>query len=122
LLTREYNIKFADALSNSHENDHIDLTIEGPFDHVTDRINNAIGIELARSHPNTPCEDLIETAWNNGYLATVKNFRVEDQSPVADVYWQEPLYYLPNTYSVIPDFTQRQTNTVIKMGIIIPNP
>ena len=121
LMTRKYDGKFADELSDAHEDGHVDLTIEGPFDHVTDRINNAIGIELARNNPSSSCESLVEDAWNKSYLATAKNFRVVGQSQVADVYWQAPIYYLAQTYGVIPDFTDSEVSTLQKMGIDIPD-
>ena len=121
LMTRKYDGKFADDLSHAHEDGHVDLSIEGPFDHVTDRINNAIGIELALNYPTTWSESLVEDAWNNGYLATAKKFRVVGQSQTADVYWQAPIYYLANTYGVIPDFTDSEINSLQNMGIGVPD-
>ncbi|BCR94929.1 fascin domain-containing protein [Aspergillus luchuensis] len=43
MLSRRWGLYFALDLSTAHEEAHVDLTIEGPFDHVTDKINNAVG-------------------------------------------------------------------------------
>ena len=68
LVTRMHGAQFADDLGNAH----IDLTIEGPFDHVTDKINNAIGIQIAKSHPDSDEDflaNLVQSAWDRKQLA-----------------------------------------------------
>ncbi|MFI2710893.1 DUF6973 domain-containing protein [Micromonospora sp. NPDC018662] len=120
LLTRQYGALFADDLSNAHEYAHVDLTIEGPFDHVTDKINNAVGIELAKNDKSTPCEVLIEKAWDQGRLAWAKNFRTENGRQQADIYWQMPLNKLANDFNVIPDFNSVELETLKRMGVLVP--
>lgn len=121
LVTRKYSALFADELGNAHEYAHVDLTIEGPFDHVTDKINNAVGIELAKADSSTDCAVLVDGAWSAGRLAWAKNFREENGGQTADVYWQQPLNYLAQTYSVIPDFSDSERQTLQRMSVTIPN-
>ena len=121
LMTRQYYGLFAVVMSDAHEDDHIDLTIVGPFDHVTDRINNAIGIELAINNPNTDCATLVDQAWEAGYLATVREVKGQGQSLTADVYWSVPLKYLAEAYGVSPDFSDLDLATLQRMGVTVPD-
>jgi len=121
LVTREYGDQFADALGNAHEYAHVDLTIEGPYDHVTDKINNAVGIELAKKDKTTDCAILVDNAWRNNELAWAKNFRIEGESQTADIFWQEPLNKLAKNYNVIPDFNVWELSTLKKHNITIPS-
>lgn len=121
LMTRQYGAKFAVELSDAHEYAHVDLTIEGPFDHVTDKINNAVGIELARNNPSVDCGQLIDQAWKDGKLAWVKNVRQEGAVQTADVGWQAPLDALARDFDVIPDFSSSELATLQRMGITVPS-
>ncbi|KPM37678.1 hypothetical protein AK830_g8890 [Neonectria ditissima] len=88
ITTRAFTPELANDVGNMHEDCHRDLTIEGPFDHVTDRINNTIGIKLAQQNPTGDIPQMIEEAWNLRRLAVVRNFRVENGIQTADVHWQ----------------------------------
>jgi hypothetical protein len=121
LTARAYGVKFADELSNAHEYAHVDLTIEGPFDHVTDKINNAWGIELAKTNPNADCATLVDKAWDDKNLAWAKNFRVENGVQTADIYWSDPLQRLASTYNVIPDFNDWERATLARHNVPIPD-
>ena len=98
------------------------MTIEVPFDHVTDRINHAIGIQIAKSHPfsnEDSLANLVQSAWDRKQLAWYKDARVyPDGSQTADLYWQEPLDLLRYNYNVTPDFNQWELNK--KFNIEIP--
>ncbi|MGF6562411.1 DUF6973 domain-containing protein [Erwinia aphidicola] len=122
LLTREYDDEFALDLGNAHEEAHIDLTIEGPFDHVTDKINNMVGIQLSKSDPDqkSTCEELVEGAWNNNQLAWVRNFREEDGEQIADIFWQEPLNSMAKKFKVLPIFNDLELATLNKFNITLP--
>ena len=119
--TRALGASFANDLGNMHEDCHRDLTIEGPFDHVTDRINNTVGIKLAQQNPTRDIEAMIDEAWKLLHLAVARNFRTENGIQTADVQWQEPLNYLSNTFHVIPAFSDREKATLKKMNINVPN-
>jgi hypothetical protein len=121
LTTRTYGDVFADALGNAHEYAHLDLTIEGPYDHVTDKINNAVGIELAKNDKTTDIATLVDNAWANEQLAWAKNFRVVSGVQTADIFWQTSLNKLASTYSVIPDFNPTELATLAKHNITVPN-
>lgn len=121
LITRSYGAEFADALGNAHEYAHVDLTIEGPFDHVTDKINNAVGIELARNNPTADLATLVDNAWANQQLAWARDFQNEPSGQTATVSWQTPLDKLAQTYGVIPDFTSTEVATLSRMGVRVPN-
>lgn len=126
LVTRKHGAQFADDLGNAHEYAHIHLTIEGPFDHVTDKINNAIGIQIAKSCAAKLHEDslanLVESAWDTKQLAWATDARVDPGgSQTADIYWQKPLDLLKANYNVIPNFNDWELNTLKKYNINIPS-
>lgn len=122
LLTREFGAEFANALGNAHEYAHVDLTIEGPFDHVTDKINNAVGVELALNNPRADLAALVEGAWQSQELAWAKNFRVDETGhQTADVFWQMPLNTLARKYGVIPDFSATELNTLRRYYVTVPS-
>lgn len=76
MLSRRFGMYFALDLSTAHEEAHVDSTIEGPFDHVTDKINNAVGSLLgSRTSRSKDLRDVIDAAWENGELAWAKDFR-----------------------------------------------
>lgn len=120
-MTRALKPEFANDLGSMHEGRHRDLTIEGPFDHVTDRINNTVGIKLAQQNPTGDIPKMIEEAWNLHRLAVVRNVRVENGIQTADVQWQQPLEYLSTTFHVIPTFSDREKETLKKMRVTMPD-
>lgn len=120
-LTRKLGPSFALDLTDAHEYAHVDLTIEGPFDEVTDRINNAVGIELAKNDTQTYITDLIEHAWAERRLAWSKDYRVENGVQMADLHWQFPLDELARLYNVVPDFTDSERRLLARHNIAVPN-
>jgi urease subunit beta len=120
LLTRAYGAMFADELGNAHEYAHVDLTVEGPYDHVTDKINNTVGIALARVDTSTSCDTLVDGAWSRSELAWAKNFRVENGRQTADIYWQRPLDLLADKYNAVPNFNSWELVTLARHNILIP--
>jgi hypothetical protein len=89
MLSRRFGMYFSLNLSTAHEEDHVDLTIEGPLDHVTDKINNAVGSLLRSRSKNL--QDVIDTAWKNKELAYAKGFRETSAGQTAQVFWEKPL-------------------------------
>lgn len=123
LLSRRFGMYFALDFSTAHEVAHVDLTIEGPFDHVTDKINNAVGSLLGSRTPwsDDALKVAVDAAWKDGELAYAKNFRQFSGGQTADIYWQTPLDMLAKKYIVTPRFSQTEQDTLKKMGVDIPN-
>ena len=122
-VTRELGAAFAKDLGNMHENCHVDLPIESPSDHVTDRINNAVGIKLAQKVSVWDVEQMIEEAWSQHHLALARNFRVflVDGLQTADVRWQSPLVYLAKTFGVVPACSELEKATLKRLGVTVAN-
>jgi len=122
MLCRRFAIFFALDLSTAHEMDHVDLTIEGPFDHVTDKINNAVGSLLgSRTSRSKNLQDVIDAAWDNGELAYAKDFREAAGGQTAQVFWKKPLDMMAKKYNMVPRFSQTEKDTLKKMGVNVPN-
>ena len=119
LTTRKFGAEFAIDLGDAQEFAHLDLTIEGPFDRVTDKINNMVGVEIGRrkNEKDTNFEILVENAWNNNELAWAKNFREENKKQTADVFWDLPLKNLTKNFKAIPYFTELEKSTLAKYGV-----
>lgn len=88
-------------------------------------MNNAIGIQIAKSHPDSDEDslaNLVESAWDTKQLAWAKDARVDPGGyQTADIYWQKPLDLLKANYNVIPDFNDWELNTLQKYNINIPS-
>lgn len=117
-LTKHFGPEFALALSNAHESAHPDLTIEGPFDHVVDKINNLVGVKLAAEHEDAG--SAIEEAWNDGHLAWADNFREEGDRQVGDIHFQGPLDHLWDKHRELPSFDARELHTLDQDGVQLP--
>ena len=113
---------FALDLSTAHEEAHVDLTIEGPFDHVTDKINNAAGSLLGSRTPRSKdLQDVIDAAWATGELAYAKDFRETAAGQTAQVSWQTPLDEMAKKYNVKPRFSQSEKETLKRMKVTEPD-
>ncbi|KAF4613035.1 hypothetical protein D9613_011007 [Agrocybe pediades] len=122
MLAQRFDLHFALDLTTAHEDGHVDLTIEGPFDHVTDKINNAIGSLLGiHTSRAKSLQEVIDAAWDNRELAYVRDFRETVAGQTAKVFWQGPLNTMAKKYNVVPRFTETEKNTLKKMGVNIPN-
>lgn len=122
MLSRRFGLYFALDLSTAHEDAHIDLTIEGPFDHATDKINNAVGSLLGSRTPRSvDLRDVIDAAWANGELAYAKDFRETAAGQTAQVFWQTALDRMAKKYNVKPRFSQSEKGTLAEMGVTEPN-
>ena len=122
MLSRRFGLFFALDLSTAHEEAHVDLTIEGPFDHVTDKINNAVGSLLGSRTPRSKdLQDVIDAAWANGELAYAKDFRETAAGQTALVSWQKALDGMAKKYNVKPRFSQSEKDTLKKMGVTEPD-
>ena len=122
MLSRRFGLFFALDLSTAHEEAHVDLTIEGPFDHVTDKINNAVGSLLGSRTPRSKdLQDVIDAAWANGELAYAKDFRETATGQIAMVSWQKPLDRMAKKYNVKPRFNQSEKDTLKKMRVTEPD-
>ena len=122
MLSRRFGKYFALDLSTAHEEAHVDLTIEGPFDHVTDKINNAVGSLLGSITDRAKdLRDVIDAAWANGELAYAKDFRETGGEQTAQVFWQKPLDRMAKKYNVKPSFSQDEKDTLEKMGVTEPD-
>ncbi|EMR72585.1 hypothetical protein UCREL1_359 [Eutypa lata UCREL1] len=122
MLSRRFGLFFALDLSTAHEDAHVDLTIEGPFDHVTDKINNAVGSLLGSRTPRSKdLQDVIDAAWSNGELAYAKDFRQTAAGQTAQVFWQNPLDKMAKKYNVKPRFSQSEKDTLKRMGVTEPD-
>ena len=122
MLSRRFGLFFALDLSTAHEDAHVDLTIEGPFDHVTDKINNAVGSLLGSRTPRSKdLQDVIDAAWSNVELAYAKDFRQTAAGQTAQVFWQNPLDKMAKKYNVKPRFSQSEKDTLKRMGVTEPD-
>lgn len=122
MLSRRFGLFFALDLSTAHEEAHVDLTIEGPFDHVTDKINNAVGSLLgSRTSRSKNLQGVIDAAWANGELAYAKGFRETSAGQAAQVFWQKALDRMAVKYNVKPRFSQPEKDTLRKMGVTKPD-
>lgn len=122
MLSRRFSLSFALDLSTAHEEAHVDLTIEGPYDHVTDKINNAVGSLLGSRTPRSKnLQDVIDAAWANGELAYAKDFRETAAGQTAQVVWQKALDGMAKKYNVKPRFSQSEKDTLKKMGVTEPD-
>jgi hypothetical protein len=117
LLCIKYGDEFARDFSDAHEYAHVDLSIEGQFDHVTDKINNAVGIQIAKEVSNVRDNlvKAIEKAFDDGYLAICSNFRIVKGIQDADVHWQKPISYLKTA----PRFVKYELDTLKRKGIFL---
>ncbi|OTA67803.1 hypothetical protein K449DRAFT_364239 [Hypoxylon sp. EC38] len=121
MLSRRFGRFLALDLSTAHEEAHVDLTIEGPFDHVTDKINNAVGSLLGSRTPRSKdLRDVIDAAWANGELAYAKDFRETAAGQTAKVFWQNPLDMMAKKYNVKPRFSLLEKDTLKKMKVTEP--
>jgi hypothetical protein len=120
LMTQAFGVKFAVKVSDAHEYAHVDLTIEGPFDHVTDKINNAVGIIIGTEVRNMDPYAMVDNAWAVGDLAWARDFRYAGETQTATVYWQEPLNRLASRCGVIPNFSDTERATLARMRVTIP--
>lgn len=120
LLANSFGEDLALALSDAHEYAHKDLTIEGPFDHVTDKINNLIGIKMAKTIGDSGA--VLESWWNVGLLASAMNFRVDQHTgrQIADINYQKPLDWLWNQTGHVPTFDALELATLKRLGVNIP--
>ncbi|KAI1463618.1 uncharacterized protein F4812DRAFT_468514 [Daldinia caldariorum] len=110
MLSRRFGLFFALELSTAHEEAHVDLTIEGPFDHVTDKINNAVGSLLGSRTPRSKnLQDVIDAAWANGELAYAKDFRETSGGQTA------------KKYNVKPRFSPSEKDTLKMMRVTEPD-
>lgn len=122
LLSRRFGLKFALDLSTAHEEAHVDLTIEGPFDHVTDKINNAVGSLLGwHSSISQDLQTVVDAAWEHGELAYAKDFRETAAGQTAKVSWQGPLDKMAKKYNVKPNFSPSEKATLKRMRVTEPD-
>ncbi|GAW03784.1 hypothetical protein LENED_005533 [Lentinula edodes] len=122
MLSRQFGLYFALDLSTAHEEAHVDLTIEGPYDHVTDKINNAVGSLLgSRTSRSQDLQVVIDAAWASGELAYAKDFRETSAGQTANVSWQKLLDMMAKKYNVKPKFSQTEKDTLEKMRVNVPN-
>lgn len=116
-LTREFGPSFAKDISDAHEYAHMDLTIEGPYDHVTDKINNMIGIHLGK-FLNRECGDWVQSLWSNGTLAYAAEFRINESGrQTASVHYQQPINFLVQINASLPSFDILEMKTLEKHNI-----
>ena len=122
MLSSRFGLFFALDLSTAHEGAHVDLAIEGPFVHVSDKINNAVGPLLgSRTSRSKNLQYVIDAAWANGELAYAEDFRETAARQTARVSWQEPLDLMAKKYNVKPRFSRPEKDTVKRMGVTEPD-
>ncbi|RSL84449.1 hypothetical protein CEP52_016437 [Fusarium oligoseptatum] len=122
LLSRRFGLPFALDLSAAHDEAHVDLAIEGPFDHVTDKINNSLGALLGSRTPRAKdLQGVVDAAWENGELGFAKDFREMDSEQTASVFWQQPLDMMAKKYQVKPRFSQSESDMLKRMGVKEPD-
>jgi hypothetical protein len=119
---RQFGAAFASDLGYAHEYAHLDLTIEGPFDSVLDKINNLWGIKLAEKMEQT-CEALINDVGEKGYLAWAKEYEKSEDS---GVYLprlhniQGPLDELWERYQALPEFNEYDFHALSLLKVQLP--
>ncbi|WP_233981136.1 RHS repeat domain-containing protein [Pectobacterium versatile] len=119
-FTQELGASFSSAVGYAHEYSHIDLTIEGPYDSIVDKINNLVGIKLGLINGGN-CSALVEQAWKDGALAWAWNYAEVDgiYRPV-NSNLQKPLDLLYQRYGELPSFNSYDLNILRLENINLP--
>lgn len=121
LMTRNFTAEFAAAVGDAHEYAQVDLTIEGPYDHVTDKINNAVGVAIAKANPTGNLSALVDVAWARNQLAWARDFTQNAHHvQSATVHWQLPLDELASKYDVVPEFNSWERATLSRHNVTLP--
>jgi len=121
-FARNFGAAFASDLGYAHEYAHLDLTIEGPFDSVLDKINNLWGIKLAEKMDQT-CDELVNDVGERGYLAWAKQY---EKSQESGIYLptlhnvQGPLGELWERYQELPKFNEYDLNVMSLLKMQLP--
>jgi Domain of unknown function (DUF4157) len=121
-FARNFGAAFASDLGYAHEYAHLDLTIEGPFDSVLDKINNLWGIKLAEKMDQT-CDELVNDVGERGYLAWAKQY---EKSQESGIYLptlhnvQGPLDELWERYQELPKFNEYDLNVMSLLKMQLP--
>jgi len=89
IYARKWSSEFAADLGYAHEYAHLDLTIEGPFDSLIDKINNFQGVKLAHQI-ESECDLLVNKLGDSGYLAWAKEYKKNEDNGI----------YLPTLYNI----------------------
>ncbi len=120
---REWGPEFALDLGYAHEHAHLDLTIEGPFDSVIDKINNLRGARLAGSSDES-CELLVNSAGGSGQLAWAKSYAEDPESGrhlPTEHNLQTPLVRLWEDYEELPELTWHDLEALQALGVTLPS-
>ncbi len=121
--TQKWGENFALAIGYAHEYAHLDLTIEGPYDSVIDKINNLRGAKLGLT-PGGDCGVLVNSTGSNAALAWAKNYV---QHPITGFHQptlfnlQRPLDMLWQDYKQLPEFNSYDLGALARLNITLPD-
>jgi hypothetical protein len=119
---RKWTSAFASDLGYAHEYAHLDMTIEGPYDSLIDKINNFWGVRLA-DHIDQDCGVLVNHLGDQGYLAWAKDYKLSEASglhlPTLHNI-QGPLDALWLRYNELPAFNEYDLNALRSLRVQLP--
>lgn len=121
--TQEWGADFALALGYAHEYAHLDLTIEGPFDSVVDKINNLAGAKLGLISGGD-CGILVNQTGNAQALGWAKSYQ---QDPITQLHLptefniQKPLDMLWRNYAELPHFDSYDLGALRLLNTTLPS-
>ncbi|HEY1349467.1 MAG TPA: RHS repeat-associated core domain-containing protein [Ktedonobacteraceae bacterium] len=124
-LAQEFGETFALELGDAHERWHLELSNEGPYDSVTDKINNLIGVKLAASSLSGDCYTLTREAFARGDLASfteVPGSNTPTTRPSYTVEFQTALDRLWARHKVVPTFDRYDEAVLKQHNIKVPSP
>lgn len=122
-LAQEFGETFALELGYAHERWHLELSSEGPYDSVTDKINNLIGVKLASLGGD--CYTLTTEAFARGDLASfteVPGSNTRTTRPSYTVEFQTALDRLWARYKAVPTFDTYDEAILKQHNIKVPTP
>jgi hypothetical protein len=119
---RKWSAAFASDLGYAHEYAHLDMTIEGPYDSLIDKINNFWGIKLA-DRIEQDCGTLVNQLGDQGYLAWAKDYKQSEESgrhlPTLHTI-QGPLDALWRLYNELPAFNEHDLGALRALRLQLP--
>ncbi|HZO75986.1 MAG TPA: RHS repeat-associated core domain-containing protein [Ktedonobacteraceae bacterium] len=121
--TQEWGADFALATGYAHEYAHIDLSIEGPYDSLADKINNLIGAKLGLIAGGN-CGALVNQTGNAQALAWAKSYAKDPLTQLhkpTEFNIQKPLDFLWRNYAELPRFDASDLNALRLLNITLPS-
>lgn len=120
--TQEWGESFALDTGYAHEYAQLDLTIEGPFDSVIDKINNLRGAKLGLIAGGN-CSVLVNAAGSAQALAWAKSYEIH---PITGLHLptefnlQGPLNMLWKDYQELPILNWYDLNALALLNVTLP--